>query len=133
MEFQEHKFDPKQQQRHGLFRRAQDIDDDSEDDDDIDSEEENEDPQVKKKMRVRVPSKNDRKNASLQEQKDYSVDIEKLKVIPGTGSNGLKEANAVVDFVINSNEPKPLGAVRLLLQGEARAGSMWYEFVRFKV
>ncbi|PAV88517.1 hypothetical protein WR25_07899 [Diploscapter pachys] len=82
-----------------------------------DSEEENEDPQVKKKMR---------------EQKDYSVDIEKLKVIPGTGSNGLKEANAVVDFVINSNEPKPLGAVRLLLQGEARAGSMWYEFVRFK-
>ena len=69
----------------------------------------------------------------MQEQKDYSVDIEKLKVIPGTGSNGLKEANAVVDFVINSNEPKPLGAVRLLLQGEARAGSMWYEFVRFKV
>ncbi|CAI5455707.1 unnamed protein product [Caenorhabditis angaria] len=97
-----------------MFSRVQDVDDDSDDDDDYDSEDDIE---------------------NQQPDRQYSLDIEKLTL---TNSNltdekkQLERAEVEVTFIINSNEPRPLNSLRLLLTGEVRVNTTWYEFVRFK-
>ncbi|VDM74487.1 unnamed protein product [Strongylus vulgaris] len=60
-----------------------------------------------------------------------SIEIDNLEV---RAENEAKLSNtyATVKFTVNSIQPKELHSLRLLLQGEVRAGSDWYTFLRFK-
>ncbi|EPB68107.1 hypothetical protein ANCCEY_12801 [Ancylostoma ceylanicum] len=93
-----------------LFSRAQHVDDDTDDDDDQDSDIEEPTPQ---------------------QRWQSSVEIDNVEVIAENDVQ-LRNAHAKVTFTINSIEPKALRSLRLLLQGEVRAGSAWYTFLRFK-
>ncbi|CAI2356399.1 unnamed protein product [Caenorhabditis sp. 36 PRJEB53466] len=98
-----------------VFKRVQDVDDDTDDDDDYDSEGEEEE-------------------GAQPASRDYSVDIEKLTLTSVTESEQkqLERADVGVTFVMNSSEPQQMRSLRLLLTGEVRVGSLWYEFLRFK-
>ncbi|VDO53284.1 unnamed protein product [Haemonchus placei] len=89
-----------------LYKRAQDIDDDTDDDDDQDSE----------------------LGEAPQEHQDFSVDIDTLEI----KGEPLSKSYARVGFTVNSKQPEALRSLRLLLQGEVRAGSVWYSFIRYK-
>ncbi|KAL6723452.1 hypothetical protein Aduo_018460 [Ancylostoma duodenale] len=93
-----------------LFSRAQDVDDDTDDDDDQDS---------------------DIEELAPTEGWQSSVEIDDVEVIAEDDVQ-LRNAHARVTFTINSMDPKALRSLRLLLQGEVRAGSAWYAFLRFK-
>lgn len=93
-----------------LFSRAQDVDDDTDDDDDQDS---------------------DIEELKPQESSQSSVEVDNMEV--ETEDNvQLVNAHAKVTFTVNSLKPKAVRSLRLLLQGEVRAGSVWYTFLRFK-
>lgn len=92
-----------------LYSRAQDVDDDTDDDDDQDSE-----------LGEVTESKN-----------DFSIDIDGLEVV-AEKEGRLSNAQAEVLFTVNSMEAQALRSLRLLLQGEVRAGSVWYTFIRYK-
>ncbi|KAK5968348.1 hypothetical protein GCK32_006223 [Trichostrongylus colubriformis] len=91
-----------------LYTRAQDIDDDTDDDDDQDS---------------------DIGETQQDDNDDFSIDIESLEI---EGEENLYKAYAHVRFTINSVESQAVRSLRLLLQGEVRAGSVWYCFIRYK-
>lgn len=88
-----------------------DKDDDSADDDDVDSE-----------------IDEDR----IMDDREYSIDLERIAIKTSEKSGSLKDAYAQVFFEVNSNKPRALKNLRLMLLGEVRANARWYEFLRFK-
>ncbi|CAB3399883.1 unnamed protein product [Caenorhabditis bovis] len=104
-------------QINNLFQRVQDIDDDTDDDDDYDSESDDDDEE----------------DAIRREQKDFSIDLEKIEIkTQESKTRTLENSCADVKFTVNSQKPEVLHSLRLLLMGEARVGAIWYEFLRFK-
>ncbi|KAK6765580.1 hypothetical protein RB195_025472 [Necator americanus] len=93
-----------------LFKRAQDIDDDTDDDDDQDS---------------------DIDEITQQECGESSIEIDDME-IRAEDEGTLINAHAKVTFTVNSAQPEDLRSLRLLFQGEVRAGSVWYSFLRYK-
>ncbi|KHJ87391.1 hypothetical protein OESDEN_12837 [Oesophagostomum dentatum] len=101
--------------QHITYSRAQNIDDDSDDDDDQDSD--------------------TNESATEQLQQDIlgqpPITIRKLE-IKGGNDMSLTNAEVNVTFAVTSTEPEKLSSLRLLLQGEVRAGSAWKTFIRYK-
>uniref|UniRef100_A0A1I7WGI6 Arrestin_C domain-containing protein n=1 Tax=Heterorhabditis bacteriophora TaxID=37862 RepID=A0A1I7WGI6_HETBA len=100
----------REEQFKNIFYRAQDIDDDSGDDDDIDTDTEC--------------------DHIHNLDTEFSINITNLDIKSNNGS--LYDMYAEVTFLVNSYVPRPLQSLRMLFQGEVRAGSVWYSFLRYK-